>query len=161
MLEALNRLVQEWDPDVIEGHNLYAFDLPWIRARAEANGRLVFTNDDKVAVKKPVVAGSATMSLQFGATILELDAEIDSRGQYAAVKSSTWDPAQQSVVEKDGADPGFAGPGNLTADDLAAHRRHAESPGAFTKLYPTWRPDRARGDLDVVLLAAHAVGIGG
>jgi hypothetical protein len=38
ILEALNGLVQEWDPDVIEGHNLYAFDLPWIRARAEANG---------------------------------------------------------------------------------------------------------------------------
>jgi DNA polymerase I len=38
ILEALNHLVQEWDPDVIEGHNFYAFDLPWIRARAEANG---------------------------------------------------------------------------------------------------------------------------
>ncbi len=38
IIEALNHLVQEWDPDVIEGHNLYAFDLPWIRARAEAHG---------------------------------------------------------------------------------------------------------------------------
>ena len=38
ILEALNYLVQEWDPDVIEGHNFYAFDLPWIRARAEVHG---------------------------------------------------------------------------------------------------------------------------
>ena len=37
MLLRLNALIQEWDPDVIEGHNIYAFDLPWIRARAKAN----------------------------------------------------------------------------------------------------------------------------
>ncbi len=28
-------------------------------------------------------------------------------------------------------------------DDLEPHRRHARRAGAFTKLYPTWRPDRA------------------
>ncbi len=36
------------------------------------------------------------------------------------------------------------------ADDLAAHKRHRENSRAFTKLYPTWRPDRALAlqDLD-------------
>ncbi len=36
------------------------------------------------------------------------------------------------------------------ADDLAAHRKHAQNPSAFTKLFPTWRPDRALAlqDLD-------------
>ena len=38
ILEELTHLVQEWNPDVIEGHNLYAFDLPWIRARADYHG---------------------------------------------------------------------------------------------------------------------------
>lgn len=38
MIERLNRLVAEWDPDVIEGHNFYSFDLPWLRARAKAHG---------------------------------------------------------------------------------------------------------------------------
>lgn len=38
MLERLTGLVRAWDPDVLEGHNLYAFDLPWIRARAKARG---------------------------------------------------------------------------------------------------------------------------
>ena len=28
-------------------------------------------------------------------------------------------------------------------DDLEPHRRHAGQPGRFTRLYPTWRPDRA------------------
>ncbi len=35
-------------------------------------------------------------------------------------------------------------------DDLEPHRRHARRAGAFTKLYPTWRPDRA--------LALHDLG---
>lgn len=38
MLLRLGELVAAWDPDVLEGHNLYAFDLPWLRARAKANG---------------------------------------------------------------------------------------------------------------------------
>lgn len=95
-------------------------DWDFLVARAEANGKLVFTNDDKIAVKAPDFGGDPVCTLQFGATLLELDAEIDARGQYAAVKSRTWDPAQQSVVEKDAADPGADGPGNLPSGDLAA-----------------------------------------
>ena len=33
LLARLIGLVQDWDPDVIEGHNIYGFDLPWIAAR--------------------------------------------------------------------------------------------------------------------------------
>jgi DNA polymerase elongation subunit (family B) len=35
MLERLGELIRERDPDVIEGHNLYKFDLDYIRVRAE------------------------------------------------------------------------------------------------------------------------------
>jgi glucuronate isomerase len=35
------------------------------------------------------------------------------------------------------------------ADDLEPHRRHAENPKAFTKLFPTFRPDKALGLHDV------------
>jgi DNA polymerase elongation subunit (family B) len=35
MLECLNRIIQERDPDVIEGHNLFKFDLSYIQARAK------------------------------------------------------------------------------------------------------------------------------
>ncbi len=45
--------------------------------------------------------------------------QIDSRLQFSAVKGITWDPAQQALVERDAADPGISGPGNLTSDDLA------------------------------------------
>lgn len=99
---------------------LAASDWDFLVARAEANGKLVFTNDARVAVKAPSFSGSAVCTLQFGATLIELDAQIDARLQFSAVKTRTWDPAQQAVVEKSAADPGVSGPGNLTGDDLSA-----------------------------------------
>jgi Rhs element Vgr protein len=94
-------------------------DWDFLLARARANGKLVLTNSEKMEVKKPVFSGKPVCTLQFGATILELDAEIDARQQYDAVKSVSWDPAQQSVLEKEAADPGVAGPGNLETSNLA------------------------------------------
>jgi Rhs element Vgr protein len=94
-------------------------DWDFLLARARANGKVVFTNDDQVEVKAAPTSGTAAATLQFGATLLELDAEIDARLQYSAVKSVTWDPAQQALVEKDATDPGINGPGNLAPGDLA------------------------------------------
>ena len=94
-------------------------DWDFLLTRAEANGKLVFTNDDRVAVRAPSFGGQPVCTLLFGATILELDAEVDARSQYSAVKSLTWDPAQQAMLTKDAADPGIAGPGNLSTGDLA------------------------------------------
>ena len=95
-------------------------DWDFLLARARANGKLVFTNDDKIAVKAPAASGSAALTLQFGSTVIELDAEIDARLQYAGVKGISWDPAQQSVVTSDASSPSATSPGNLSSDDLAA-----------------------------------------
>jgi DNA polymerase, archaea type len=38
LLEQLTRKLLEWDPDVIEGHNLFGFDLPYIESRFKAHG---------------------------------------------------------------------------------------------------------------------------
>ncbi|HEX6320905.1 MAG TPA: type VI secretion system tip protein VgrG [Burkholderiales bacterium] len=96
-----------------------ASDWDFLLTRAEANGRLVFTNDGRVAVRAPRLSGRPVCTLHYGATILELDAEIEARAQYAAVKSLTWDPAQQAMLEVEAADPGIAGPGNLASGELA------------------------------------------
>jgi Rhs element Vgr protein len=93
-------------------------DWDYLLARAEANGLVVLTNGAGVAVKAPALGAAAT-TLQFGATVLEMDAELDARDQYAAVQSATWDAAQQSVVTRDATDPGLAGPGNVASADLA------------------------------------------
>jgi DNA polymerase elongation subunit (family B) len=38
VLEALGDKVRQWNPDVVEGHNIYGFDLPYILERARALG---------------------------------------------------------------------------------------------------------------------------
>lgn len=38
LLEQLNDVIQKLDPDVIEGHNIYAFDIPYLVARAAQLG---------------------------------------------------------------------------------------------------------------------------
>jgi Rhs element Vgr protein len=94
-------------------------DWDFMLMRAAANGKLIYTNDGSVKVKAPAFGGKPVCTLQFGSTIIEMDAEIDARLQYGNVKSFTWDAARQSVVEKDAADPGVLGPGNLDSADLA------------------------------------------
>jgi Rhs element Vgr protein len=94
-------------------------DWDFLLARARANGKLVLTNDEMVAVKAPATDGAPSVTLQFGSTMLEFDAEIDARAQFAGVAGITWDPAQQSVVESEAASPTVTTAGNLSSDDLA------------------------------------------
>lgn len=98
----------------------YCTDWDYLLTRAQANGKLVLTNSDTVEIKKPGFDSSPVCTFQYGATILELDAEIDARTQFDAVKGYSWDAAQQSVLEKEAADPGVSGPGNLETSDLAS-----------------------------------------
>ncbi len=95
-------------------------DWDFLLARAEAIGKVVLTRGDKIAVKTPAISGPPVCSLQFGATLLELDAEIDARVQYGAVRSVSWDAATQNLLEIDGEEPSMEGPGNLTPAMLAA-----------------------------------------
>jgi len=87
--------------------------------RADVNGKLVITDDGNIAVKKPNFTSSPVISLVYGATILELDAEIDARHQLKAVKTKSWSSDDQAVKETDAADPAVSLNGNITADDLA------------------------------------------
>ncbi len=50
MIRELNRIVRERDPDVLEGHNLFNFDLPYLEARAARYGlRLEWGRDGSAA----------------------------------------------------------------------------------------------------------------
>jgi Rhs element Vgr protein len=99
-------------------HNTTDWD--FIQCRAEMNGLLCLTNDGKLEIKKPEFSGDAALTIQYGATVHHLDAEIDARLQYKAVKASTWDYSGQELSDStEGADPGVPDAGNLTADTLA------------------------------------------
>ncbi len=93
-------------------------DWDFINARAAANGLLVLTRAADLVVKKPELA-SVAAELRFGATLLEIDAEVDGRGQTAAVQVLTWVAADQAVSTTDGETPAFKPPGNFDPDSLA------------------------------------------
>lgn len=94
-------------------------DWDFIVARAEANGKFCFPDDGQLSVKAPQLSQSAVLSLLYGATMLEFDAEIDARHQLKNVTSKSWDYTDQRVLETEAADPGVSLNGNLAAADLA------------------------------------------
>jgi Rhs element Vgr protein len=87
--------------------------------RADVNGKLVIVDDGQVAVKKPDFTAASILSLVYGATILELDAEIDARFQFKKVKSQSWSSDDQDITEATVADPRVSLNGNQSAGTLA------------------------------------------
>jgi Rhs element Vgr protein len=96
-----------------------ASDWDFMIARAQANGKLCFVKDGKITIKKPDLGQAELETITFGATILDLDAEIDARSQYKKVSSFTWNPGDQELIDTEGADPGVSLNGNLSSADLA------------------------------------------
>ncbi|MCZ6777160.1 MAG: DNA polymerase [Ignavibacteria bacterium] len=69
MLENLVRIISDKDPDVIEGHNIYSFDLPYILKRCELNS-VAFTVGRDGSVPKSLDARtpSSERPFEYGAT---------------------------------------------------------------------------------------------
>ena len=113
-------------------------DWDFIVTRATANGRVVFTRGEKLAVREPKIEAAA-VQLQFGATLLEFDGHIDARIQAQAVKTLSWNAADQAIDEQEGEAPAFESTGNFRADTLAADA------GADTVLLPYTTLDAPEG----------------
>lgn len=95
-------------------------DWDFMLCRCDAAGVLCFANDNKITVAKPQFSGDAALTIQFGATVLDLDAEIDARLQYKSVKGSSWNYTDQELLDSvEAEDPGVPDAGNLSPDDLA------------------------------------------
>ncbi len=74
-------------------------DWDFMLCRADANGMLCFNDDSKISISKPEFSGNAALTAQFGATILDMDAEIDARFQYKSVTGSTWNYTTQELLD--------------------------------------------------------------
>ena len=95
-------------------------DWDFLLGRMDINGKLVLVNDGKAEIKGPDFSANPVLTLQYGATIHEFDAEMDVRNQYAAVKAMGWDYSNQEVLEKDAAEPSkVKDNGNISASQLA------------------------------------------
>jgi Rhs element Vgr protein len=95
-------------------------DWDFMLSRVEASGKVCIVDDGKIIVKAPSLDGEPVLNLLYGGTILDFDAATDARDQYQAIKAFAWDPANQSVLEIDGTDPGIDGNGNIASADLAS-----------------------------------------
>ncbi|MHB8767111.1 MAG: DNA polymerase domain-containing protein [Deferrisomatales bacterium] len=66
LLAELNRLVAERDPDVVEGHNLFNFDLPYLETRAKRHRlRLRWGRDGSAAASRPSRFSAAERVINF------------------------------------------------------------------------------------------------
>jgi Rhs element Vgr protein len=113
-------------PDVEDTQNQHqelvqfqATDWDFMMTRAEINGLLCFVDDGTITIKKPDLSADPVTDLVYGATIVDLDAEIDSRWQQNAVNALSWDAANQEALDMEGVDPSVSLNGNLSPGDLA------------------------------------------
>ena len=94
-------------------------DWDFLLSRADINGKLVMVDDGLVQVKKPDTSQPAALSLLYGSTLLEFEADIDARTQWKAVKGTSWDYTNQRLFEADSESANFDEPGNISGADLA------------------------------------------
>jgi Rhs element Vgr protein len=89
-------------PDTVQ---YYASDWDLMVMRAELNGFVVIADGGTVGVGPPDTGQAPVLTVTYGSSMLDLRAEMDAASQLApaAIRSCTWDPAEQKVVE--------AGPG--------------------------------------------------
>lgn len=116
----------------------YCTDWDFMLARAEANGCLVIVTDGKVAVAEPETSGAAVLEVAYGESLIEFEAELDARHQYAEVQAKAWDAKTQALLEGTTAAPARLNrQGNLDSGALAkvlgAATVNLQSGAALTK----------------------------
>ena len=88
--------------------------------RAQANGKVCVVDDGKISVVSPDYTQSEKLTLVYGATIFDFDAEIDARNQFENVTSYAWNAADQDLLEIESNTPHINSNGNISPEDLAS-----------------------------------------
>ncbi|HZV69392.1 MAG TPA: type VI secretion system tip protein VgrG [Saprospiraceae bacterium] len=94
-------------------------DWDFMVCRAEANGQFVMVEDGKIVIAKPKTNQDPVVTAAFGATLLELDAEMDARHQSESIKAQSWNASDQEIIEAEASEPSTTNNGNLSASTLA------------------------------------------
>lgn len=115
----LQKEIKATTPDLKEIVQYDATDWDFLLCRAEANGQVVMVEDGKVIVDQPVTGEKPVVAVRYGATLLELDAEIDARWQSKGIKASSWNATDQELLEVEAKEPAATDNGNLSPNDLA------------------------------------------
>lgn len=97
-----------------------ATDWDFMLCRVDANAMLCIANDGKLSIKRPDFSSEVALTVQNGASVHDLDAEIDARFQFTVVKAEAWNSTDQQLIDNVKAeDPGVPDVGNLSSAKLA------------------------------------------
>lgn len=100
-------------------HHLSNWD--FMLLRAEANGMLVNVDDGTVKVSRPDTTAAPVLQVSYGSSIIEFEAEMDARTQWANVEAVSWDYKTQNLFKADVSEASsFTQHGNVSGADLAA-----------------------------------------
>lgn len=118
-LYGLQNDVAATSPDLKEVVQYNATDWDFMLCRAEANGMVVAVNDAQISIAEPATGEEPVVKVQYGATVLELDAEIDARYQSKGIIAFSWNATDQELLEAEAKEPAISQHGNLSPEDLA------------------------------------------
>ncbi len=110
------------DSNMLMNKEMMQYDvLDWdfIVSRAEMNGMLVLTNDNKLVIKIPDTNQEFSKEIKFGVEIIEFECEIDGNTQLKQIKSHAWNYKDQKAEDSAEAKIQFKESGNLKGEKLA------------------------------------------
>ncbi len=94
-------------------------DWDFLLSRSEACNKLLFTDDGKLSFKKPDLSNEPVLKLTYGNDIMEFEAEIDARDQYASVHGESWDNTNLEVLKLESTDESIEKAGDLSTSNLS------------------------------------------
>ncbi|MFK8162430.1 MAG: type VI secretion system tip protein VgrG, partial [Lewinella sp.] len=94
-------------------------DWDFVVTRAEANGMVVYADEEKVFVQKPLAKGAPDLELTYGHDVFDFNAEIDAGYQLPSVTASGWDFTTAKFVDATSTEPVINKQGNLDGKTLA------------------------------------------
>ena len=97
----------------------HAIDWDFIVMRAQANGMLVYFEEDKLQVKKPVTNDSCGLKLTYGEDVYSFKSELDARFQMPEVTAKSWSPEDNQLQGGKSKEPAINDLGNISGKKLA------------------------------------------
>ncbi|HLZ86738.1 MAG TPA: type VI secretion system tip protein VgrG [Puia sp.] len=103
--------------EVVQHH---CSDWDFMLMRAEANGMLVSVIDGTVNINIPKTSATPVLTVAFGSSLLEFEAEMDARNQWKNVEAHSWDYHNQALFTSDSSSvAGWSEAGNIAGSTLA------------------------------------------
>jgi Rhs element Vgr protein len=133
-------------------------DWDFVLERAEANGLLVYMEDSKINVKKPLSSGSPSLLIDFETDVLNYDLGIDARHQLNSVTCSAWDGAKLATATGKSTEPTLSAQGDQKGTAIAA--KFDANPALFGTSTPLVQ-EEIKNWADAVLLKSRMSKISG